>query len=84
MVKSVFVLLDILSDNTKYYQLSVIQWYLIKMQVKYRSIVFYSLLFLLKFVGIVFLSSSHVITESSIIFGKYLPTLQLHVAGFQI
>ena len=28
--------------------------------------------------------SSHTITESSIIFVKYLPFLQLHVAGFQI
>ena len=51
--------------------------------------------FSLKFVGIVFVSSTYdlasasiispdVITESSIIFAKYLPFLQLHVAGFQI
>ena len=49
--------------------------------------------FSLKFVGIVFVSSSwdlashhssHVIAESSIILAKYLPFLQLHVSGFQI
>ena len=43
--------------------------------------------FLFKFVVTVFVSfpiiSSHVITELSIILAKYLPVLQLHVAGFQ-
>ena len=37
------------------------------------------------FVGIVFFSliiSSHVLIESSIIFPKYLPFSQLHIAGF--
>ena len=41
----------------------------------------------LKFAGIVCVSSiisSKVITESSIIFAKYLPFLQVYVAGFQI
>ena len=44
-------------------------------------------IFSLKFVGILLVSSvisSHAITESSIILAKYLPFLQLHVAGFQI
>ena len=39
------------------------------------------------FVGIVFVSSiisSHLITESLIIFARYLPFLHLHSAGFQI
>ena len=39
------------------------------------------------FAGVVVVSpiiSSHVITESSIIFAIYLPFSQLHVAGFQI
>ena len=47
--------------------------------------------FSLKFVGIVFISSSYnfitssyLITESSIILAKYFPFSQLHVAGFQI
>ena len=51
-------------------------------------------IFSLKFAITVFVSSmyylasasipsSHVITELSIIFAKYLPFLQLHVAGFQ-
>ena len=43
--------------------------------------------FSFKFFGIVFVSStnsSQVITESSIILGKYLPLLQLQVAKFQI
>ena len=61
------------------------------MQVKYRHSVFYRLYFLLKFVGIAFVSlsydsiiSSHIIAELSIILAKYLPFLQLHVEGFQI
>ena len=48
------------------------------------------LCFLMKFVGIVFISSSYdfitssqIIAESSIILAKYFPFLQLHVAGFQ-
>ena len=51
--------------------------------------------FTLKFIGIVFLSSSnelvsasiilsHIITEFSVILTKYLTFSQLHVAGFQI
>ena len=40
------------------------------------------LFFSLKFFGIVFVSPC--CTESSVIFAKYLPISQLHVAGFQI
>ena len=65
------------------------------MQVKYRNFMFYRLFFSLKFVGAVFvfesyklasasIISSHVIAESSIVLPKYIPLLQLHVAGFQI
>ena len=46
--------------------------------------------FSLKFVGIVFISSSRdsitstqIIAESSTILAKYFPFLQMHVAGFQ-
>ena len=38
------------------------------------------------FAGTVFVSliiSLHIMTESSIILSKYLPLLQIHVAGFQ-
>ena len=57
------------------------------MQVKYRlQVAFFSL----KFVKIVFVSSSydsiissHVVTESSVILGKSFPLSRLHVAGFQ-
>ena len=38
------------------------------------------------FTGIVFVSliiSLHIMTESSIILPKYLPRLQIHLAGFQ-
>ena len=55
------------------------------MQVKYRNFSFCKLLFSLKFVGIVFVSSlisSQLITESSILLAKYLPFSQLHVEGF--
>ena len=60
------------------------------MQVTSRNFVFYRLLsFLLKFVGIVFVSSSydsittsHVIAELSIILAKYFLFSQLYVAGF--
>ena len=60
-----------------------------KMQVKYRDFLFHRfiLFFPLKFVGTVFIPSkisSHVITESSIIFAKYLSFPQLHEEGFQI
>ena len=48
------------------------------------------LCFLMKFVGIVFISSSYdfitssqIIAESSIILAKYFPFSQLHVTGFQ-
>ena len=62
---------------------------------KYRNFVFCRQLFSLQFVVRVFVSplydltsesiiSSHIITESSIVFAKYLPFVQLHVAGFQI
>ena len=57
------------------------------MQVKYRNFVFYMLLFSLKFIGIVLVSSiilSHVLTESSVILAKYFPFAQVHVARFQI
>ena len=57
------------------------------MQVRYRNVVFYRLLFSLKLVGTVFVSSmisSHEITESSIILAKYFPFSQLHVLGLQI
>ena len=67
----------------------------INKKVKYRKFVFYRLIFSLRFVRIVFIASSydltfasiilsHVITESPIIFDKYLSFLQLHVMGFQI
>ena len=54
------------------------------MQVKYANFVFYRLLFLLEFVGTVFVSSvilSRAITES-VTLVKYLPFSQLHVARF--
>ena len=56
------------------------------MQGKYRNVVFYRLLFSLKFVGTVFIFSvisSHVISESSVILAKYLPFLQVYVEWFQ-
>ena len=53
---------------------------------KYKNLIYYRVLFSLKVVGTVFVSSlyafktsSHIITESSIISFS-----QLHVAGFQI
>ena len=63
--------------------------------VKYRKFVFQRLIFLLRFVRIVFIASSydltfasiilsHLITESCMIFAKYLSLLKLHVMGFQI
>ena len=61
-------------------------------QVKYRNFAFYRFFFcfLLKLVGIAFVSSSydsvnssHVFTESSIMLAKYFPFSQLHVAGFE-
>ena len=59
-----------------------------KKQVKYRIVFVLNIAFVsLKFVITVFISSLislHVITESSIILAKYLPFLQLHVAGFQM
>ena len=57
-----------------------------KRQVKYGNFVFYKL-YLLKFVGTVFVSSiisSHEINESSVILAKYFPFSPLHVAAFQI
>ena len=85
MVINVFDLHDILPDNRKYQQLSIVQWQLIKWQVKHRNFVFYKLLSI-KFLRFVFVSSmilSHVIAESSAVLAKYFPFLQLHVAGFQ-
>ena len=63
-----------------------------KMQVKYRNFAFDSLLlFSLKFVGIVFISSSYnsitspqIIVKLSIILAKYFKFSQIHVAGFQV
>ena len=86
MVINVFDLHDILPDNRKYQQLSIVKWQLIKWQVKHRNFVFYKLLSI-KFLQFVFVSSmilSHVIAESSAVLAKYFPFLQLHVAGFQI
>ena len=88
----VFVLLDILSDNSKYSQLSIMQSELVKRQVKYS---FTSYIFSFKFVGTVFVSSSfdlvsasitlpQLIAELSIILSKYYPFLQLYLARFQI
>ena len=60
------------------------------MQAKYRNFVYFRLLFLSKFGGTVFVSSSydsinlsHVIAESSKARAKYFPSSQLHVEGFQ-
>ena len=61
----------------------------------YKFCVLQIIFFSLRFVGIVFVSSSfdlgftsiissHVITELSIIIAKYFPILQLHGEGFQI
>ena len=57
------------------------------MQAKYKNCIFFAS----KFVGTVFVcsfydsvTSSHVITESSVILAKYFLFWQLHVAGFQI
>ena len=67
-----------------------------KKQVIYRLFLFFRLhFFSLKFVGTVFVSSSHdldfasiislqVITELSMILAKCLSYSQLHVAGFQM
>ena len=49
---------------------------------KYRSVLFYGLQFLNVFVSSII--SSHVTTEWSIVLTRYLPFLQLHIAGFQI
>ena len=57
------------------------------MQAKNINFVTENLLFLLKFVWIVFVSSIislHVINESLIKLAKHLPSLQLHIVGFQI
>ena len=54
---------------------------------EYRNFVFCKLYFFsLKFISSSYesITSSHVITESSIILAKYFPFSQLHVAGFQI
>ena len=61
------------------------------MQVKYRKSVCLQVAFLsLKFVGIIFISSSYdsitssqIIAESFIMLAKYFPFSQLHVAGFK-
>ena len=65
------------------------QWKLTKRQGKYMNCVLQVVLFTLKFVGTVFVSSlsiisQHVITESSIIVAKYFPFWKSHVAGIQI
>ena len=55
------------------------------MEAKYRNVVVYRLIFLLKFIGTVFVFSiilSHVKAESSIILTKHFSLVQ--VAGFQI
>ena len=62
------------------------------MQVNYRNFMLYRLLFSLKFVGAAFVSQSYELASASIISShviaevlpKYIPFLQLHVAGFQI
>ena len=65
------------------------------MQVKYRNFVLQIIFFSLKFVGTVFIYSLfdlasasiniwHVITKLSIVLAKYVPSLQLLVARFQI
>ena len=56
-----------------------------KKQAKYRFFVCYSLLFSLKFVETIFVSSiilSHVIAETSIILAKHFPFSHLYVLGF--
>ena len=72
------------------------QWQLIKRKVKYRNFLVLEIAFFaLIFIVTVFVSSSYdlssasiissyVITELHIILAKYLPFLQVHVAGFQI
>ena len=60
-------------------------WQLIKRQVKIQKL-FVSLIM---FFGVVFVSfasiiSSYVITNTSIILGKYLPFSELHIEEFQI
>ena len=58
-----------------------------KMQVKYGNFVFYRLLFFIKIVGAVFVSStisSYGTTQSSILLAQYFPFSQLHTAGLQI
>ena len=61
------------------------------MQTKYMNFEFYRLQFLLKFVGIVSVSSSfvsvvssHVIAKTSVILAKSFPFSQIHVPGLQI
>ena len=67
-VISVFVLPDILSHNSKYWQLSKMQWQLIKRQVEHRNFVFLqvilSSLTLLGIVSVSSINSSHVIAET--------------------
>ena len=43
MAINIFILLDILSDNSIYLQLSIMQWQLIKKKEIYRSFVLYKL-----------------------------------------
>ena len=48
MLMNVFVLLYTLSDNSIYKQLSIMKWWLIKMQIKHAKLVFYKFYFFIK------------------------------------
>ena len=87
----VFVLLNILLYYININNSININTILIKMQAKYRNLCVTGSCFPLKIVGTIFVFllydsviSSHVITESSIIFAKYLPLSQLHEERFQM
>ena len=54
------------------------------MQVKYRILAFYRLLFSLVSSSYDFITLSLIIAESSIILAKYFPFLQLHEDGSKI
>ena len=85
MAINVSVLIYILSINSKYQELSIILWQLIKKQVilKFVEVLFVETIFD-GTVSVVSIISWHVMTESWITLAKYLPFLQLHVVGFHI
>ena len=86
MAINVSVLIYILSINSKYQQLSIMLWQLIKKTSKlwkFVEVLFVETIFVGTVLGVSIISSN-VMTESSITLAKYLPFLPLHVVGFHI